>query len=586
MEKGRKVMIGLAMAAIVAIAMMAVVPMVSAVYGVTHNIITPGVSNPVLIGQKLQFQAPDLGNPIIGHSPDEIEGRAFGTATADYDTASWFTTEGTYFVDLDGDATLDAGETTLSVTEPLMKIETKVFAAGKTEAVDTITIGTPLLIDFTNNLDPNDVVDLRITGPDGLLTVNPANPAQVFDDITVNYLITNYGVGSAGIDTTGWTLGEYTIQVVTEDEQAEGLAMSSNTKTLVVMKGAIEINAEKTTVAELESLKLTVTGVAGRTVDIDVPTNARFPGGMEDNPAATTVGPATITDTIDADGVRTYVVEFTDTGSYSIEVTDYGPDGVLGTPDDDSDSVDITVVEREVIFDIPTTVVIGEKITIKGTANTGTTVDVWVNDVLYPQLDDIVIEADGTFSKEVRTTDIGISVPGSVRLKAWIDSPITAPSTTPPTITPDGDIALLAVRPSLTAELSTPRIACGDDFTISGIAEGSTAVNILIVSPKGSGGTLIDGTGIGIYNDIASVSEVDHTFSKKITVGDNVDTGDYLIAVLSPGGDGNYNGLPPGTGVANLVAQLAANYNLAGKTQEQLASIVKDATVNAAGSDD
>jgi len=69
-------------------------------------------------------------------------------------------------------------------------------------------------------------------------------------------------------------------------------------------------------------------------------------------------------------------------------------------------------------------------------------------------------------------------------------------------------------------------------------------------------------------------------FTKKICVGIDVDTGSYLVVVLSKGRDGVY-----GRGYNNLTEALA-DYNLTEKTQDQVLAILEDATVGAAGSDD
>jgi hypothetical protein len=98
----------------------------------------------------------------------------------------------------------------------------------------------------------------------------------------------------------------------------------------------------------------------------------------------------------------------------------------------------------------------------------------------------LVLE-DGEFSKEVTTTDVGMSVPGSVRLKAWIDA-TQAAGADAPTRTADGETAILMQVPLLTAELSTPSVAVKDDFKIDGYAPGSTNVWIMAVPPKGGGG--------------------------------------------------------------------------------------------------
>lgn len=65
-----------------------------------------------------------------------------------------------------------------------------------------------------------------------------------------------------------------------------------------------------------------------------------------------------------------------------------------------------------------------------------------------------------------------------------------------------------------------------------------------------------------------------------------MDRGPYVIVVLTPGTDGVYNGLPPGTTVDNFMEELEKKYNLIAKTQSQLLSLIQDATVYAVGSDD
>ncbi len=102
---------------------------------------------------------------------------------------------------------------------------------------------------------------------------------------------------------------------------------------------------------------------------------AKFIDGVED----TLTGGCTFTDTIDSDGIRKYVIKFNDTGDYTIMVTVQS-----GPRAGDYDTVDITVSEKGVKFDLPSTVVIGEKLDITGIANTGTYVDVFVADVCMP----------------------------------------------------------------------------------------------------------------------------------------------------------------------------------------------------------
>ena len=249
------------------------------------------------------------------------------------------------------------------------------------------------------------------------------------------------------------------------------------------------------------------------------------------------------------------------------------------------------IPEKEVTFDMPSTVVICDRVTIKGTATSGTHVDVYVDDTLYKKLDDLVIE-DGEFSKEVITTDVGMDVPGSVRLKAWIDCDKAAGEDRP-TRSPDGEDAILLTNPSLSAELSVPVVALEDDFKVEGTAKGQTEVVILSVPPKGGGGkSLLDKGEKGLSPRKASVSMMDGTFSKKMTVQEDATTGYYDIYVLCTGCSG-MDGEWGMTGEEDLEAALDERYGIPSlttgiintKTQEEIDAILED-LIYGAGSDD
>jgi len=345
----------------------------------------------------------------------------------------------------------------------------------------------------------------------------------------------------------------------------------------------INITAEKNNCSELETIRLTVTGAAGDDIHVassPLSPNVIFRPGFEDTPVGAT---NQFNDTIDVDGISTYAVKFTDTGSYKIKVTVQG-----GPRDGDYDSVNITVLETAVFFDVPTLVVIGEKFLIKGTAKTGNTVDIAVDKYVYSLLNDLVINEEGEFCKEIDTATANIpsfEVPGSVNLKALINR-AAGVGPMEPTEKDNGSVTILIVlfgRGGIEAELSARSVTQDDNFTINGTTYGSKSINIVIVSPKGSGGDKIDGSGTGIFDDIASVSN--NTFTKKINVGTDIDIGYYLVVLLSPGGDGYYGAIG-GVNVSNFVTQLGIQYNLAAKTQEQLLDILQNATVDVVGSDD
>ena len=100
------------------------------------------------------------------------------------------------------------------------------------------------------------------------------------------------------------------------------------------------------------------------------------------------------------------------------------------------------------IFDIPGTIVIGKVFEVRGCANTGTAVDVFINDVLHPELNDIPIRPDNEFEAEViANSSIGMGTPGTVKLKAWINCPKN-PGDTPPVESAHGEIEIVLVEPT------------------------------------------------------------------------------------------------------------------------------------------
>ena len=432
----------------------------------------------VLIGQNVQFMCggKKTGQVTIrGIKDTPTEGYLFKS-----NTTGWFDTsgmeEGMY------NATYGDCWELLAVPKPLMDLRLMVG----TKEVTGICEGTPLRVDLETNLDKNDCVDLVVRTPEGyLLTQNPADPNQKFDDINVSQLLEYDSENeSKWINTTGWRLGTYTFSVRTEEKNARGLDVCSKERKLVVRGVEINIEAEKWEVVESEKVRLTVTGAAMHNITISSsdPAHTIFPAGYEDNPAYDTSG---FNDTIDEDGQRRYVVYFNDTGAYTISVRDT----TAGLYDD----VDIEVTEKRVFFEVPSKVVIGEKFTIKGVANIGNTVDIAVENYVYSELNDIPIDENGEFEKEIDTGTTNITpftVPGSVRLKAYIDRAAGA-GEIGANETEDGRVAILMVRAGLTAELSTDSVVQGGNFMVNGTARGVDKVDMVVVAPKGSNGSMI-----------------------------------------------------------------------------------------------
>jgi hypothetical protein len=577
-----KAVIDIAIAAIVlASVFAATVPMVCAESrGDNFNhIVVQQTPQKVLIGQNLQFEGFDGTVAIYRMVSGDIENVYAADANNRIYNVNW-PKSGNYYVNYDY-ATKDY-EAPLSVEELDMPLELKVG----TKKVSSIAVGTHLTIDTDGmNLFPEDQVDLVINGPDGQIKYDDVNHQQ-FTDITVADLTSWCWYGDNNFETAGWTIGDYTFQVRTDQENACGLEAVSRVKPLKILKGEIAIEAETTTTVELDTLKLIVTGVAGDPITVEASPLSRavmFKEGIDDTPIGANYHVNWFNDTIDADGIRQYAVVFNDMGIYTIKVTFTGGDREV-----DSDTVEIMVLEKEVTFDLPPIVVIGDKIAISGTSNSGTYVSVYIDDTLYRKLVNIVIE-DGKFSQEVRTTDIGMDIPGIVNLKAWIDCDKYAGEERP-TRSPDDTTNVLMVAPWLTASLSTDSVDQEDDFIVSGTALGSTEVTLLCVPPRGGGGkSLLDNGERGLSPRKASVSTTTGAYMKKMTVPEDADSGVYYLIVLSSGMDRVW-GM---TGQEDLEYALHENYYMPSltmgiictKTQDQIVAILKDLT-QSAGSDD
>ena len=808
-----KAVIDIAIAAIIlASVFAATVPMVSAESrgdNFNHIVVQP-TPQKVLIGQNLQFEGFTDIAVVCRIVSGDIENVYQTDANNRIYNVNW-PTSGAYYVNYDY-ATKDYAAQ-LSVEDADMPLSLKVG----TWEVTSIAVGTNLIIDTCGmNLYPEDQVDLVVIGPDGQIKYDEVNN-QRFTDITAEQL--NAGYGANSLYTAGWTIGAYTFKVKTDAENACGLEAMSATRALKIKTGQLAIEAETTSCIELQTVRLTVTGVPDDEIKVEaLSPNVIFKAGMDDTPQDATNW---FTDTIGAGGIRTYAVEFDDSGTYAIRVTvvsgpraydsdtiditaseklvtfdmpstmtigenftirgtanigsmvdlavdgyvypllndlaiddngdfsvdiataeiatfsDTGPvrltayidraagagnisetsDGTAklfmlneagggiaisasetsvgknetiilaisavpnhnvsvttsdpahtvfeynrydftgasnniiniapadtisiladvgdcdsptvakningvwktmdaagklkfavhfsdlgtykitatdyGTGDPtatrlDEEGVNITVTKKNVTFDLPSVVVIGDKITIKGTVDTGTYVSVYVDDVLYRKLQNLVI-ADGEFRQEVKTTEVAMDVPGIVKLNAYIDCDKMC-GDPQPTTRDDGTTEIFMVAPWLTASLAPDSVDPEDDFTVSGSAPGSTEVVIVSVPPIGGGGkSLLDKGMKGLSPRKATVSTTDANYIKKMTVQEDADSGVYYVIVLSSGMDGTW-GM---TGQENLEAALNQKYHISSltsgilnvKTQDEIVAIFGDLT-QSVGSDD
>jgi len=365
-------------------------------------------------------------------------------------------------------------------------------------------------------------------------------------------------------------------------------AASSGDSSVFLVEGEIGVYAEENETVEFYCVRIVVVGTAGHNITVDSSdhTHTIFPGGVNNNPGYDS---SDFADKLDADGVRTYAAYFNDTGTYTITVTD--------TDTGNNNSVDISVSGKRVTFDVLSTVVIGEKLTIKGTANTGSWVQIAVDDVICEQLRKLVIDENGEFEKEIDTATAcadSFSLPRSVRLKAFIDTPWPALMDVSD-YTEDGSTAVQMLAPNLTVWLSTCEISQGERFRISGYAPGSKVIDLIAISPKGGDGTGLSGEppleapdATGITYMKLSVFKGNQGFSKIIDVCDSADTGHHVMFVLNPGINRTYDGIYTDNLLEGIIWQYCDGNPemLASFTQEEFVNIIRNATVNASGSDD
>ncbi|MEA2053456.1 MAG: hypothetical protein U9O90_11705, partial [Euryarchaeota archaeon] len=283
---------GIIIAAImIASILVATVPMAVATSdGTDFNTISGPATQKVLTGQNLQFEGFRGAVTVSRIVSGDVENVYQTDANNRIYNVNWPTT-GAFFVNYNASA--KRGEAQLGVEEPDVPLKLKVG----TKQVASIAEGTDLKV-YTGgiNLFEEDLVDLVIIGSDGQIKTDTINN-QKFTSISVAQLMA-YG---DKLITNGWKIGDYTFQVKSKSANACGLDVKSDVKPLRILKGEISIDAEPTSTMELDTVTVTVTGVAGDEIRVaaDPCDGATFKDGVDDTP---TNAECTFTDTIDADG--------------------------------------------------------------------------------------------------------------------------------------------------------------------------------------------------------------------------------------------------------------------------------------------
>jgi hypothetical protein len=257
-------------------------------------------------------------------------------------------------------------------------------------------------------------------------------------------------------------------------------------------------------------------------------------------------------------------------------------------------SMPIIAIEKEVIFDLPPSVVVGEELSIEGKASVGNTIDIAIDGVVIPELNDVTPDETREFNVMIDTVATyspdSLKIPGPVKIEAFIER-TQGVGTIGPDEDNDGSTMILLVQGSLIVEISTNEVNRSDSFVISGIAPGSRQLEILTISPRGGEAGrygIRENTCTnysGITYDKVSVSGIDWTYSKEFYVRGTAYMGSYLVIVLSYGVDGVY-GNTDRSNILEAINQEYNNPNLGSMSQDHILSLILGASINSPMSDD
>ena len=253
------------------------------------------------------------------------------------------------------------------------------------------------------------------------------------------------------------------------------------------------------------------------------------------------------------------------------------------------DEFEINAPGGKIVFDMPSTCIIGENVAVKGSASEGDSVDIAMDDIVKAV--DIPIE-NGTFYTVISTA--GYS-PGSYKIEGFIDGNYSIGEDVSGQES-DGYTTILLIFSGLTVNISTNVTVPGGSFVINGTATSTDYVDLITISPKGGGGT---GLYEKSYPDVPGITNEsipvrNNSFSRTINVSEHANVGKYVIWVSVPGRDGYYgNWYGEGVNTSDkLIKQIIEDFcggdtdGLRSKTQDQILAILEDATIDVVGNDD
>ena len=431
------------------------------------------------------------------------------------------------------------------------------------------------------NITFNATTNLWIINSSTNITYKLVNPRGV--PILIENVALVNGDNTTTINTAQLDTGKYTVSIKSDPDTNNGLETEGPSKSFSIEKRSITIEADVKKQAVNEDIIFDITTTYGFTnfnlnVTRGADTNVEFAEfKFEQGVIIRQSLGHSISGKTDEDGSYKAIAYFTKPGVYEISANDT----------DSTDAI-IKATETVEIAEFSATVSVekakyyaGEHVIITGSANAGESITV--------KVDGEVIEADAEVEGFNCTWRTAGKQPGSYEIGIWV-----LPFSDPGSDLPDASVTIFLMRGGLSATLNTEIVALGDEFEIEGDASGMDRVDILTIGPKGGSGNGFEPTDISTQtNGSLTASGLTHSlcsvfpegeFKEKISVRKGADTGTYLIVVLSYGRDEGWGK----SGSDDLINVISYNYTslLSIKTQEQILAILKDRTINAAGSDD
>ena len=585
-----KAIIGIAMAAIMLASVFVAMMPASARTGAP---IAKG--DTVFIGEKdLNMTVFASGTVFYGMKDTSADGE-----TIELTDNTSFNVLSTYVAGLYNTTSRDTTVTDLNIKEPTIGIDVLVDSSSIVDG------SVPQGGEFKVRASPNfgGVMKDATTGGDVNVTIKFTKP----NGITVSYPVTATSQEFDTVFSTDdtWSTGTWKVKISTDKDTCNELDISSSQVEFDIRSEELTIETDKDEVGRGDDMVLKVKGnpkayyylaiedvKAGEEPWIKDSDDVKYLGageGTAEKPCAAWIktGSDGIADigigTTGADK-RTYTIHVYDTyhvvGAVPNETDEFVvPDDVTG--EKDKDDVDVEVVGVTVTFDIPTKVIIGETLTIKGTVSTGKKVDILIEDeyedadILDRGGDNILVDENKEFEADWDTDKY---MTGSYTIKAYVDYK-GVKDVDPDEDDDDGAVTVRLIEQGLSAEQPRNVVAEKDDYTIEGTATGVDDVDYVLIGPKGTRSGDVNSVKEGLLIDSTRVK--DNEFSEDETMKEGLDTGSWIAVVLIPGRDGTYGNLDVGAGKLK-----DADLDFEGKDQSQILAILEDHTTAVAGSDD